>query len=68
MERYWHGSTVCDFCQEEIKSVLIDGRTQLGPWATMCEQDWREHGCGQLGTGSGQKYEERDIGFVKVEG
>lgn len=44
----------CDFCGKEAK---YDGKTQMGPWANMCETCWKQHGVGKLGTGLGQKYE-----------
>lgn len=31
-----------------------DGKTNWGPWAYMCEDDFRHHGVG-LGTGKGQR-------------
>ena len=63
----WLGSHTCDFCHKEITDILYDGKTYLGPWATMCPTCWAENGIG-LGTGRGQKYEMHDGKFIKVEG
>jgi hypothetical protein len=42
----------CDFCGQEAS---YDGATFLGPWAFMCEADWRANSNGKLGTGYGQR-------------
>jgi hypothetical protein len=34
---------------------MVDGRTVAGPWAFCCDPCWRRFGCGQLGTGHGQR-------------
>lgn len=41
----------CDFCGTEAR---YDGKTRHGPWAFMCEADFKEYGIG-LGTGRGQR-------------
>lgn len=41
----------CDFCGAD---AAFDGQTNQGPWAFMCEEDFKWHGVG-LGTGSGQR-------------
>lgn len=66
----WMGPTQCDLCQRPIKGILIDGRTQSGPWATMCKPCHAWHGYG-LGTGRGQEYKaskEEPTVFRKVRG
>lgn len=49
----------CDVCvQQGVKppaEASYDGRTVYGPWAYMCQQHWVTVGCGQLGTGYGQR-------------
>jgi len=42
----------CDFCAD---TAQYDARTTFGPWANMCEGDFRTYGVGQLGTGLGQR-------------
>jgi hypothetical protein len=42
----------CDFCGEQAQ---YDGATFLGPWAYMCEADWKVNSTGKLGTGYGQR-------------
>ena len=41
----------CDFCSKE---AFVDGKTEMGSWAFMCERHFREFGVG-LGLGKGQK-------------
>lgn len=65
----WSGSTTCDFCHKEIPHTLIDGKTMMGSWATMCPQCHAFYGYRKFGTGIGQKYQKDSNGkFVKVEG
>ena len=65
----WLGGTKCDICGEDIGFILIDGKTKMGPWATMCIFCWGEVGIGRFGTGLGQRYEyDEDGNFYKVEG
>jgi hypothetical protein len=48
----------CDFCAELGKPAVdahYDGKTKLGPWASMCDEHWTMFGIG-LGTGVGQEY------------
>lgn len=49
----------CDMCMAIDKQTGIqavyDGKTNLGPWANMCEKHYRTFGIG-LGTGKGQKF------------
>lgn len=71
--RFWAGDPgLCDFStmrperQHDIMAGFVDGRTRHGQWANMCAKCWPLEGCGQLGTGRGQRYEPRDIdGRVK---
>jgi len=46
----------CDFCKLAGKDVkpVVDGRTQMGPWAGMCEEHFKQYGMG-LGLGYGQR-------------
>jgi len=57
----------CDICQKAITDVFVDGRTQFGPWACMCESCHQEQG-GMLGGGLGQKYQLTEGKFRKVAG
>lgn len=41
----------CDFCDNK---AAYDGKTTIGPWGYMCEEDFKWHGVG-LGTGRGQR-------------
>lgn len=43
----------CDFCDEQAE---FDGKTNLGPWAYMCNLHFGQYGLG-LGLGLGQKLE-----------
>jgi len=61
----------CDFCGTEPKDFIIDGRTLIdsmghGSWAWMCQDCWAAYGVGRLGTGCGQKFDQRTL--EKVEG
>lgn len=31
----------CDFCEEEAK---VEGKTNLGPWANMCDKHFKLYG------------------------
>ncbi len=59
----------CDMCRKKFKTddVFIDGKTQGGPWADMCEDCFEQHGIG-LGLGKGQKYQVSKSGntFIKI--
>jgi hypothetical protein len=46
----------CDFCMRrgQVNEASYDGKTVMGPWANMCEMDFKEFGVG-LGLGRGQK-------------
>lgn len=56
---------LCDLCKVTISDRHVDGRTQWGPWATMCLTCHTEHGVG-LGTGRGQLYDTQT--GAKLEG
>ena len=48
---------MCDFCEQEGKFNVIakyDGKTKLGPWASMCFLHFGQYGIG-LGLGKGQE-------------
>jgi hypothetical protein len=49
----------CDLCANGTKAVY-DGKTQMGPWAYMCERHYQNVGVG-LGEGMGQKLYTSDI-------
>lgn len=42
---------ICDFCD---KVARYDARMELGSWAYMCKEHFKQYGIG-LGTGKGQK-------------
>ena len=42
----------CDFCGEPAE---FDAKTNQGPWAFMCQDDFDTHGNGVLGLGKGQR-------------
>lgn len=50
-----HTIPKCDICTGN--DAAYDGRTNMGPWAYMCESCWKVHGVGKLGTGFGQRLE-----------
>ena len=67
---FWCGPAPqnCDIYGEFITDTFIDGRTEMGPWAIMCEKCLGLIGVG-LGNGLGQKYQRQDDGtFKKVDG
>lgn len=64
----WLSSRECDFCKNEIKKELYDAQTVYGCWATMCKECFEHFSTHRLGTGFGQKYEETNGEFVKVQG
>ena len=46
----------CDFCKMRgiDRIATVDGKTQAGPWAGMCDVHFEQHGVG-LGVGKGQR-------------
>ena len=54
---------------KELGEVVYDAKTKMGPWATMTEKSFHDHGFGRLGLGFGQKYvRNKDGELHKVEG
>lgn len=65
----WMGATRCDFCSAalSLSPWFVNGRVSgRGMWALMCHKCWATHGCGNLGTGHGQKYDGKTL--EKLEG
>ena len=69
-KRYWEGTEpVKDSFGNAITDTFIDGRTPGGTWGMFNPTSWQVAGCGQLGTGFGQRYEKQADGrWLKVEG
>jgi len=46
----------CDFCKEAgtDTDAEYDGKTNIGPWANMCDTHWGQYGMG-VGYGTGQR-------------
>lgn len=48
----------CDICRYKKDKpgvqAVYDGKTRMGAWANMCEEDFQMYGVG-LGTGRGQR-------------
>jgi hypothetical protein len=58
-----------DDFDDPIKDEIIDGKTQMGPWALMTPKSYAEYGIGRLGTGFGQRYKLQSDGkWLKIEG
>ncbi len=56
-ETVWQGDApMCDFCAARLveREAKYDGKTDMGPWALMCENHFQVVGVG-LGLGRGQK-------------
>ena len=68
--KYWTGTVdETDDFGHPIDGEFIDGRTMIGPWASMSPRSWARHGVGKLGTGNGQRYRKQADGkWLKVEG
>ncbi len=47
----------CDLCSArgDKRPAEYDAKTQMGPWAYLCELHFAQVGPGQLGTGYGQR-------------
>lgn len=62
--------TRCDVCRTPLSddegTVMVDGRTAMGPWACMCGSCHATQGVG-LGVGFGQKYTRRADGLFHKE-
>ena len=56
---YWLSAVNnCDICNKPLVDKMVDGKTQMGPWALMCLPCHSKQG-GQLGLGLGQRYEKQ---------
>jgi hypothetical protein len=53
----------CDFCDEPAQ---YDGKTQIGPWAYMCQRHFTAFGVG-LGLGRGQRLVLKENGKAKAK-
>jgi hypothetical protein len=56
---------------DTIADEIIDGKTNIGPWALMTPKSWALHSGtnGKLGLGLGQRYKKQSDGlWLKVEG
>jgi hypothetical protein len=69
MSKYWQGSTrSTDDFGRPITTEFVDGKTVMGPWASMAPESFRIFGVG-LGNGRGQRYvKQADGRWLKVEG
>ena len=56
-QKFWDGPPPrrCDLCGEPIVAAFVDGKTRMGPWATMCLDCHDLNGVG-FGPGLGQIY------------
>lgn len=46
----------CNFCNTPLTHTRVDGKTQAGPWADMCENCHKKYGVG-FGMGKGQLFD-----------
>lgn len=69
LKKYWMGTVrEKDDFEQPITDTFFDGKTVMGPWATMSPTSWRKYGCG-TGLGHGQKYQKQEDGrWLKVAG
>lgn len=67
---YWRGPVrPKDDFGLAITDEFIDGKTKMGPWATMTPESFKKYGFGKLGMGLGQRYKKQADGkWLKVEG
>ncbi len=67
MEKKWYGQMQCDMCKKELSKskFFVDGMTNMGPWAVMCDDCYPKWGVG-IGAGWGQQYEGKT--FNKIGG
>jgi hypothetical protein len=49
----------CDMCNKHCGDFYIDGKIKNGSWANMCIDCWKLYGVGKLGTGFGQKFDNK---------
>jgi len=69
-EVYWLSplNDVDDF-GDKFTDTMIDGKTNMGPWANMTPRSWAKHGVGQFGVGLGQLYKKQPDGrWLKIKG
>jgi len=67
---YWQSplNDVDDF-GDRFADTMIDGKTNMGPWANMTPRSWAMHGVGQFGVGLGQLYRKQTDGrWLKIKG
>lgn len=66
---YWLSAVDnCELCDTPLFHRMVDGKTNMGPWALMCLKCHTEHG-GRLGPGLGQKYQVQPGGrWLKIAG
>lgn len=70
LKKFWLGAAPakCDVCGKAITSVFIDGKWMGRAWANQCPTCF-DQARGQLGLGSGQRYEKQDDGrWLKTGG
>lgn len=53
----------CDFCGD---TATVDGKTRMGPWANMCDDDFNSYGVG-IGLGKGQHLVTADDPIVPAQ-
>ena len=65
----WRGTwpAKCDICEKDLEEqeIFIDGVTQYGPWALMCQEC---HSCVGNGIGSGRGQAYSSATLLKLEG
>ena len=68
--KFWMGDVAAtDDFGSKIGKVFYDGKTQMGPWATMSQASWSQYGCGKVAQGYAQKYQKQADGkWMKVGG
>lgn len=68
-DKFWMGEVPeTDDFGDPIKNEFIDGRTNMGPWALMSKNSFRQHGVG-IGQGKGQLYRKESNGqWKKIKG
>jgi hypothetical protein len=51
-----------DYFEVPYDDIMFDVKAKHGPWMTMSETSWRNHGVGRLGIGYGQKDQKQTDG------
>jgi hypothetical protein len=60
---YWLGKIgPNDYFEVPYDDIMFDVKAKHGPWITMSETSWRNHGVGRLGIGYGQKDQKQTDG------